>query len=52
MINSNKIDVIVLAAGKGSRMKSRTPKVLHKIIKKMINLIYTVQISTIQLKLF
>lgn len=40
MINSNKIDVIVLAAGKGSRMKSRTPKVLHKISSKtMIDLI-------------
>ena len=40
MINSNKIDVIVLAAGKGSRMKSRIPKVLHKINNKtMLDLI-------------
>lgn len=40
MINSTKIDVIVLAAGKGSRMKSRTPKVLHKINNKtMLDLI-------------
>jgi len=40
MINPNKIDVIVLAAGKGSRMKSKTPKVLHKINNKtMLDLI-------------
>ena len=40
MSNSNKIDVIVLAAGKGSRMKSKTPKVLHKINgKTMLDLI-------------
>ncbi|MDB5860400.1 MAG: glmU, partial [Ramlibacter sp.] len=25
------VDVVVMAAGKGTRMKSRTPKVLHKI---------------------
>ena len=54
MINSNKIDVIVLAAGKGSRMKSRTPKVLHKIYgKTMINLILDTssQISTNPIKI-
>ena len=40
MSNSNKIDVIILAAGKGSRMKSKTPKVLHKINgKTMLDLI-------------
>ena len=54
MVNSNKIDVIVLAAGKGSRMKSRTPKVLHKIYDKaMINLILDTssQISTNPIKI-
>jgi bifunctional UDP-N-acetylglucosamine pyrophosphorylase/glucosamine-1-phosphate N-acetyltransferase len=40
MNNSNKIDVVVLAAGKGSRMKSKNPKVLHKINNKtMLDLI-------------
>ncbi|NIC39905.1 NTP transferase domain-containing protein, partial [Aquabacterium sp. A08] len=25
------VDVVVMAAGKGTRMKSRTPKVLHRL---------------------
>ena len=28
------LKAIVLAAGEGSRMKSKTPKVLHKILNK------------------
>ena len=30
-MNQNNIAVLILAAGKGSRMKSVTPKVLHKV---------------------
>lgn len=33
-MNYNNIGVVILAAGKGSRMKSDTAKVLHKIAKK------------------
>ena len=30
-IRSTEVDVVVMAAGKGTRMKSRKPKVLHRL---------------------
>ena len=32
------VDVVVMAAGKGTRMKSRTPKVLHRLAGRVLEL--------------
>ena len=43
-MNTNQLSIVILAAGKGTRMKSNTPKVLHKICGREM-LYYTIKES-------